>query len=440
MMLSGWGRYPREDCLLHRPRAEEELSALLAQGGPLIARGNGRAYGDCAQNRAGTVEMRRFRHILDFDAQTGLATAEAGVLMADLIAAFLPRGWFPYVTPGTKFASLGGMIAADVHGKNHHKEGGFSAFVDWIDLLGPDGSLRRCSRTENPELFAWTFGGMGLTGIVLRAALRLRRVESGWIRQTTIPTLDLETTMAVFEARAEATYSVAWIDCLAKGRRLGRSAITLGEHASLSDLPPKLRADPLRPPGRDARTVPFDAPSLTLNRLTVKSFNELYWRKGAASSGESLISWDKYFYPLDALLEWNRIYGARGFAQFQCVLPLAEARAGLTRLLKLISESGEGSFLAVLKRLGNHGGPFSFPLEGYTLALDFPVSRRTLDLMESLDRIVVEHGGRFYLAKDARMSAHTLRASDDRVGDFVEMRGKLAASILQSSQSERLKL
>lgn len=439
MMLSGWGRYPRQDCAVAQPRGEADLRALLAKG-PLIARGNGRGYGDCALNEANTVDMRRFDHMLTFDPGTGQLVAEAGVLLADIIAAFLPRGWFPAVTPGTKFVTVGGMIAADVHGKNHHRDGGFGAFVDWIDLFGDDGTVRRCSRTENADLFAWSIGGMGLTGIVLRAAFRLRRVESGWIRQTGIAARNLDAAMALFDAHDVATYSVAWIDCLARGAHLGRSVVTLGEHAALDELPAERRADPFGIPRRRAPAVPF-APSVTpLNRVTVKAFNAAYWRSHAARQGERLVGWDSYFYPLDAIADWNRIYGRNGFAQFQCAIPLAEARAGLTCLLEAIADSGQGSFLAVLKRLGAAAGPFSFPLEGYTLALDFPVSAKSLDLMTRLDRIVIDHGGRFYLAKDSRMTPETLRAADPRVASFTAMRAPSATAAFQSAQSQRLEL
>ncbi len=440
MMLSGWGRFPRQDCAVHRPRSEVDLRGLLGQG-PLIARGNGRGYGDCALNAANTVDMLRLNRMLAFDPATGQLVAEAGVLLDDVIRTFLPRGWFPAVTPGTRFVTLGGMIAADVHGKNHHRDGSFGAFVDWLDLLGADGAVRRCSRTEEPELFAWTIGGMGLTGIVLRAAIRLRAVESGWIRQTTLPAPDLDTAMRLFEEHDAATYSVAWIDCLAGGADLGRSAIMLGEHACAKDLPEGRRDAPFRIPAKRAIGVPFDAPAGLLNRLTVKAFNAAYYRRHVMTQGERLVDWDSYFYPLDALANWNRIYGRSGFLQFQCALPLASARAGIMALLRCIVASGQGSFLAVLKRLGAQAGPFSFPMEGYTLALDFPVSPRTLALMERLDAIVIDHGGRFYLAKDSRMSAETLRASDARVPAFVAMRKALHAdATFQSRQSERLKL
>lgn len=425
---------------MSRPRSESDLRALVGNG-PLIARGNGRAYGDCAQNPANTVDMLRLNRMLSFDPATGQLVVEAGVLLKDVIDCFLPRGWFPWVTPGTKFVTIGGMVAADVHGKNHHRDGSFGPFVDWLDVLGADGEMRRCSLTENPDLFGWTIGGMGLTGIVVRVAFRLRPVESGWIKQVTIPAPNLETSMRLFEEHADATYSVAWIDCLAAGRSLGRSAIMLGEHAMADELPDRLRAAPFKTPRRKMIPVPFDAPSGLLNQLTVKAFNEVYYRRHAMKRGEQFVDWDSFFYPLDALGNWNRIYGGRGFLQFQCALPLAAAHDGLTELLQTISKSGQGSFLAVLKRLGAaRGGAFSFPLEGYTLALDFPISQWTLDLMDRLDRIVLAHGGRFYLAKDSRMSAQTLRASDERVPEFFAKRQALGTAAFQSSQSERLQL
>ncbi|MCW1429715.1 FAD-binding oxidoreductase [Novosphingobium sp. JCM 18896] len=440
MMISGWGRYPRQDCVVHSPRSEADLRGLVERG-PAIARGNGRGYGDCAQQPANTVSMLKLNRMLAFDADTGLLVVEAGVLLAEVIDAFLPRGWFPPVTPGTKFVTLGGMVAADVHGKNHHRDGSFGRFVAWLDLLDGTGEVRRCSAQSDPELFAATIGGMGLTGVILRVAFHLQRVESGWIRQTTLPAPDLDTAMRLFEDHADVPYSVAWIDCLAGGRSLGRSAIMLGEHAVAADLPEALRMAPFRTPRRKLRNVPFDAPAGLLNGLTVRAFNAVYYRRQVMKRGLQLVDWDSYFYPLDALGQWNRIYGGRGLLQFQCALPLASARAGLAELLAAISASGQGSFLAVLKRLGGlPGGTFSFPLDGYTLALDFPVSAKVLALMERLDAIVLAHGGRFYLAKDSRMSAATLRASDRRVPQFLALRQAEGAAAFASSQSERLEL
>ncbi|MFC2967107.1 FAD-binding oxidoreductase [Acidimangrovimonas pyrenivorans] len=440
MKLSGWGRYPVVEAQVSAPRDEAGLIAQVRRGNA-IARGNGRAYGDSAISPDNTIEMRHFNRLIAFDDASGQLVAEAGVLLADIIAAMLPRGWFPAVTPGTKFVTLGGMIAADVHGKNHHRDGSFGNFVDWIDLVGADGTVRRCSRDENAELFDWTLGGMGLTGIVLRAAFRLRRVESGWIRQSLRPAPDLAAACALFEEARDATYSVAWIDALAGGAALGRSLVMVGEHATRDALDARRRDTPLEVPHRRRLRVPFDAPPGLLNRLTVRAFNALYDWNGRRHAGDSLIDWDSYFYPLDSILGWNRIYGRRGFVQFQCVLPLDSAQAGLTALLQAIAAHGQPSFLAVLKRMGPERGALSFPMPGYTLALDFPASRASLQLMELLDRLTLGHGGRFYLAKDGRMRAETLTASDPRAAAFRALRARdPRAETFRSAQSERLKL
>lgn len=437
MKISGWGRHPRLDCRVARPR---ELVAVegLAREGSLIARGNGRSYGDSSLNPTLTVDMRGCNRILAFEPGSGQVVAEAGVQLAELIDVFLPRGWFPAVTPGTKYVTLGGAIAADVHGKNHHCAGSFEACVDWIDLLGPDGATRRIDRDH--ELFDWTVGGMGLTGVILRAAIRLAPVETGWIRQRAIPAPSLARAMAAFEAAQDSTYSVAWIDCLAGGRALGRSLVMLGEHARIDELGPQERTDPFVTRRRRSKAVPVDFPAFALNPFSVKAFNALYYAAGAWNAGDSLIDFDRYFYPLDALLEWNRIYGKPGFAQFQCVLPLVSSAAGLEQLLRNIGLSGQASFLAVLKRMGAQDSRFSFPMEGYTLALDFPIRSSTPALFAELERIVVDHGGRFYLAKDSFLSAQTLRAADSRTPAFVHMREANGFSRFASAQSERLAL
>lgn len=440
MTLSGWGRYPVFPGDASAPRDEAALRRELGGGG-VIARGNGRAYGDSAVGADRTVSMRCFNRMLSFDPDEGVLVAEAGVLLADVISAFLPRGWFPRVTPGTKFVTLGGMVAADVHGKNHHVDGSFGRFVDWLDLMGPDGEVTRCSRQDNAELFRLTLGGMGLTGIVLRVALRLRRVESAWIRQRLIPLPDLRTALAAFEAHGDATYSVAWIDCLSRGDRLGRSLLMLGEHAVRSELSGDRARYPLETPAKRSRTMPFDLPQGLLNPAAVRTLNALYHWNGTRKAGTSLVDWDSYFYPLDAILGWNRVYGRKGFVQFQCALPLDTSPDGLTELLEAISAAGTGSFLAVLKRFGVQDSMFSFPMLGYTLALDFPVNGGTLALLDELDRITLRHGGRFYLAKDGRMRAETLRRSDARATDFAARRDAAGLSgRFASKQSERLSL
>jgi FAD/FMN-containing dehydrogenase len=438
MILSGWGRYPRLDCRLTTPRDMAGVIAAAATGSA-IARGNGRAYGDSALNPAQTIGMRGLNRMLAFDEDSGQLVAEAGVMLSEIIDVFLPRGWFPAVTPGTKYVTLGGAIAADVHGKNHHKHGSFATCVDWVEVLGPDGTIRRLTPAD--DLFGWTVGGMGLTGIILRAAIRLARVETGWIRQTQTRARGLAEAIAQFEAAQAATYSVAWIDCLATGAAMGRSLVMLGEHALVAELGPDQARDPFVTRRRKTKTVPFDVPGFALNRLSVGAFNMAYYANGLLHQGESLIDFDSYFYPLDALLEWNRIYGRAGFAQFQCVVPLAAAEAGLGALLKRIAASGQGSFLAVLKRMGAQHSRFSFPMEGYTLALDFPMRQGTARLLGELQAIAVDHGGRFYLAKDSVLDAATLRRSDARADTFAAMRREAGLTArFASAQSERLSL
>jgi FAD/FMN-containing dehydrogenase len=419
----------------------DALRDLVVSEPNLIARGNGRAYGDSAINTSATIETRHLNRMIAFDPASGQLVAEAGVLLGDIITAFLPRSWFPMVTPGTKFVTLGGAIAADVHGKNHHKDGSFRSCVDWVDVMGPDGAVRRCSPHDDAALFDYTLGGMGLTGIILRAAIRLRPVESAWIRQTTIAAPNLKAAMAAFETAQDATYSVAWIDCLGTGANLGRSLVMLGEHAARADLSPGQARAPFQIKPKRKLSVPMDFPTFTLNSLTVRAFNALYYWAGARKTGTRLVDWDNYFYPLDAILGWNRIYGRKGFAQFQCALPLDRSEAGLTALLAEIARARSGSFLAVLKRFGKQDSAFSFPMEGYTLALDFAVTDKTLALLERLDQITIDHGGRFYLAKDSRMSAATLRASDTRAADFHAHRDSHGyTSRFRSAQSERLAL
>ncbi len=439
MKLSGWGRYPIIDAEMAAPRSIEDISKRV-QTGNAIARGNGRSYGDSAVSATNTIHMKHFNRMLAFDDQSGQMVAEAGVLLADVIDAFLKRGWFPSVTPGTKFVTLGGMIAADVHGKNHHKDGSFASYVDWIDVMVADGSVQRCSRTENSELFDWTIGGMGLTGVIIRAAVRLRQVSTAWIAQHTIVADNIAHAIQIFEQSNDATYSVAWIDCLQQGSALGRSLIMLGEHAKVADVPPKYRKSPLSIARKSKRNIPINFPSWALNTLSVRMFNALYYWRGKQGPERQVVDWDSYFYPLDAILGWNKIYGRRGFAQFQCVLPIDLAEQGLSELLTEISNAGAGSFLAVLKRFGKQSSKFSFPMEGYTLALDFPVNKRTLALMQRLDNITIKHGGRFYLAKDSRMSRDVFHQSDPRAQEYEQYRqGNSSGEAFMSSQSERLK-
>ena len=438
MKLSGWGRYPVIDVRMSAPRDIQDIVAQI-QRGNAIARGGGRAYGDSGISRTNTLHMKHFNRMLEFDATSGQLVVEAGVVLGDIIHAFLPRGWFPMVTPGTKFVTVGGMIAADVHGKNHHKDGSFGAFIDWIDIVDAAGEIKRCAPNENEDLFQWTIGGMGLTGVIVRAAIRLRRVDTAWIKQKTLVANNIDHAIDIFEATLDATYSVAWIDCLQSGSQTGRSLVFLGEHAAIVDLPDAQQKRPLFSHPKRKLHIPFNFPDWALNNVAVRAFNALYFKKGQSDAADQLVNWDSYFYPLDAILGWTRIYGKRGFGQFQCVIPLDRSKDGMTALLSEISHSGAGSFLAVLKRFGAQDSKFSFPMEGYTLALDFPINKKTLALMQRLDQITLDHGGRFYLAKDSRMSSDVFLQSDARAAEYMQYRAAHdMVSSFRSAQSERL--
>jgi FAD/FMN-containing dehydrogenase len=439
MMLSGWGRYPRAECRVIAPRERADLLTVIRTQNSLIARGNGRSYGDSALNPVTTLAMRHCDRFIAFNPETGVLEAESGALLSDVLETYVPRGWFPAVTPGTKFVTLGGMIAADVHGKNHHKAGSFGSYVESLDLGLADGRVLRCSRSENTNLFEATLGGMGLTGVILSARVRLLPIETAYIRQETLRARDLEEVMEQFESSFDWSYTVAWIDCLAKGRALGRALLYRGEHARLGDLPEGKRAAPFTFLPKRRRCVPVDFPSFTLNRWSVATFNKLYYRRAVA--GMALVDYDTYFYPLDAILEWNRIYGRSGFVQYQCVLPKAESRVGLNELLSLIAASGSGSFLSTLKLLGPGRGMLSFPIEGYTLALDFRADRASLALLSELDAIVASRNGRIYLAKDARMRAEMVREGYPALGEFETVRGRIdPGRKFASMQSQRLDL
>ena len=441
-VLSGWGRWPKRDCTVDAFDPARDTPGQRPGGE--ITRGAGRSYGDVAMNTDLTYLGTLRNRFIDFDAASGELVVQGGVTIAEVLESFVPRGWFLPVTPGTKFATIAGVVAVDAHGKNHHLAGSFGDHVNWFDLMCADGQVRRCSPQEEPRLFNATIGGMGLTGHILAVSIKLRPVETAWIRQKTLPAENLEQAMALFEDNADATYSVAWLDCLAKGDARGRSLVLLGEHATVDELPPDQRAKPFDYPAPKPKSMPMDAPNWALNRYSLRAFNHLYYRKGQKAPPMELVDYDRYFYPLDAIHHWNRLYGKRGFTQYQCALPLDSAKEALLNQLDAISKAGLGSFLAVLKRLGPGAPdrPLSFPIEGYTLALDFPVTAQALTLMDTLDEITIAHGGRLYLAKDSRMTQTTMEAGyGDKLTEFRTLREETGAkSAFQSLQSKRLNL
>jgi decaprenylphospho-beta-D-ribofuranose 2-oxidase len=406
MELCGWGSYPKiaTERLVARNRAE--VSSLVATRSGLIARGQGRAYGDAAIGMTSTLCSGGLDRMQWFDPDTGDLAVEAGVTIADILATFVPRGFFLKVVPGTKFVSVGGAIASDIHGKNHHRDGGFGDHVVSLALALPNGEILTCSRDQNEDLFWATIGGMGLTGVITEATLRLRPIETGWLTQQTLIADNLEAAIETIDQTASAPYSVAWIDCQARGTALGRSLIYVGDHASVAE---KDRLGPALPrypaPRAGLLSVPSLFPRFALNSLSVRAFNECYFRHGASQAGvQQLVSWDHYFFPLDTIANWNRVYGRRGFLQHQCVIPASSARSALAQILDRTSRFGNASFLAVLKLLGDSHGLMSFPMRGYTLAMDFPVNESVFGFLDEIDALVVAAGGRLYLAKDARQS------------------------------------
>jgi FAD/FMN-containing dehydrogenase len=418
--ISDWGNYPVIEAEVAGFDTAEQLRSRLGEAEAVIAYGNGRSYGDSSLQK-NILLTRRFNKFLSFDELTGTLCCQAGVLFSEILEVFVPRGWFLPVTPGTKLITLGGAIAADVHGKNHHLEGSFGQHLLSMDVMRNDGSVVTCSPTENAAFFQITVGGMGLTGVILNATFRLKRVETAYIREETVRAANLDEIMDCFEASSHWTYSVAWIDCLAKGDSLGRSIMMRGEHATRSELlNPKQKEAPLTARRSLQLGVPVTFPNFALNKWTMNAFNFAYYNKCRPGTHQSLVGYNAFFYPLDAIDNWNRIYGKRGFTQYQFVIPKAAGREGMRKILSRITESGLGSFLAVLKLFGEQESFISFPMAGYTLALDFPISIRAMELFKELDAMVADFGGRLYLAKDSRMDAEMFAKTYPNANEFRE--------------------
>jgi decaprenylphospho-beta-D-ribofuranose 2-oxidase len=453
--LTGWGRTSPVVAHVASPADEAAVADLLADDGAgggaapdpaargTIARGLGRSYGDAAQRAGGlVVDATGLDAIGPVDAD-GVVEVGAGVSLHDLMAAILPAGWFVPVTPGTRLVTVGGAIAADIHGKNHHRDGSFGQWVRSLTLATPGGRLVTVEPGDGDGLFWATVGGMGLTGVITRARVQLVPVETSSVLVDTERFADLEAAMAEMERTDDDyRYSVAWVDCMARGRHHGRAVLTRGDHAPLAALPEGRRADARRPPGPARLAVPVTAPAGLLNPVSIAAFNELWFRRAPRRREGELQSIGTFFHPLDGVTDWNRLYGPAGFVQYQFVVGPGAGET-VRRAVELLAASRVPSFLAVLKRFGpSSPGLISFPAPGWTLALDFPLGPPALPgLLDRLDELVAEAGGRVYLAKDARLAPRHLAAMYPGAGALGDVRSRVDPHHrLRSDLSERLGL
>ncbi len=433
--FESWGRNPKAIHTIERfewisDNPFPRLSKEVYPDRNFLAFGQGRSYGDSCLNDGGvlmpTCGLDRFIH---FDASSGTLKCEAGVTLMSLLDFCVPRGWFLPVTPGTRHVSIGGAIANDVHGKNHHRAGTFGCHVESFLLLRSDGSRTVCSRRSNPGLFAATIGGLGLTGIILWVELKLRPIETPYVAMESVKFGNLD---EFFEISAQSDrdfeYTVAWMDCLASGKNFGRGIFLRGNHCMLSELPPVLAAKLKRKKlvaNKEMATVPFDFPEWSLNRMSIQAFNFAYYNKQVAREKRSLVRYEPFFYPLDIVHDWNRIYGPRGLFQFQCVIPKSGSRDATKQLMKVVVDSGVASFLSVAKEFGEVESPglLSFPRAGVTLNLDLPnCGQKTQKVLATLEAIVVDNKGAMYPAKDACMSKNSFELFYPKLGEFSKFR------------------
>lgn len=431
--LYSWGRYPRTISSLEIPATSDGAVELInSSNASITPRGLGRSYGDSSVGDI-AIASDFLDSFISFNPDTGVLNCQSGVSLDEILKVFVPKGWFLPVTPGTRFVTVGGAIACDVHGKNHHLEGTFCDHVSSMKILLGDGRVVTASPDENSDLYHATCGGMGLTGFILEAEVTLKKISSSFIEETTYKCSNLDEVVAKFEETKDFTYSVAWIDCLATGKHLGRSLLMVGEHATVGELVAhKSRAIP----------VAIDLPAFLMNKFTMKMFNFLYFNKAIHKVHKRLIPYAPFFYPLDVASDWNRLYGKPGFLQYQFVLPFSAGVDGLRDVLERIASSGKGSMLAVLKVFGGENNNLlSFPMEGFTLALDFKVEPEIFKLLDELDDVVLGYGGRLYLTKDARMSKETFEKSYPKTKEFERVRADYKASgRFSSMQSKRLGL
>jgi FAD/FMN-containing dehydrogenase len=437
--IANWGNYPVIESNEESFVFTDQLDELIKKDQSFIPRGNGRCYGDASLSER-TISTLKYDKILSFDTDKGVFECQSGITLDQILPVIVPKGWFLPVTPGTKFITIGGALGSDVHGKNHHIDGSISNHIIEMDVVIASGEVVTCSPNDNSDLFEATCGGMGLTGVISSVKFSLKKIETSYIRQKQIKAANLQELIGLFDEYNKYTYSVAWIDCLKKGKHFGRSILMLGEHATINEISEGQKKDPLKLPGNKQINFPINMPSWVLNKFTVKAFNFLFYTKNFKKEINNIVSYEPFFYPLDAVLHWNRLYGKAGFVQYQFVLPL-EAKQGLIEILHRISDEGLGSFLAVLKVFGKQESIISFPKEGYTLALDFPVRKGLLSFLDELDELVLKYKGRLYMSKDARMKPGMLTAGYPELQKFKDIIKKYNPDgKIRSVQSDRLLL
>lgn len=430
--MESWGR--------NRARAHVVASGDLVRDsrGAALSRGLGRSYGDSslpARPSDKIVQTPLADRILNFDAGSGLVKVEAGLPLWDLNRAFMARGWFTPVTPGTKFVTVGGMVASDVHGKNHHRNGCFGDHVKWMKLRLASDDIVECSPAQHPDLFDATIGGMGLTGHILEVEFKLERIPTSWIFMESQRVPDIDTYVrGLKEAGPKWPFTMGWIDCVSRGRNVGRGILMAGRWATVEEAP----ATP--PPEKRKLTFPIDLPSFAVNRFTTRAFNELYYRKHWRKMWRGVVHPDTFFYPLDAIHHWNRGYGRRGFTQYQCVLPESAGLSAPRAFLEILTRTGSASPLCVIKDCGAQGrGMLSFPFPGTSIAVDLPVRDDTQRVVDTLNDFVIAHGGRIYLTKDGFTRPEHFRAMEPRLEAFLQVRRRWdPTGRLRSAQSVRL--
>lgn len=438
--IAGWGNYPMSDSYVFQPSGESDLKKVLNKL-KVIPRGLGRSYGDQAVNDAKHVAVcTKMNHFIGWDEVQGVLECEAGVSLEEIITYFAPKGWLPMICPGTKFVTIGGAIANDIHGKAHHIDGSFVNCVNSFKIMLADGSTVEASRTENSDLFWANFGGLGLLGVILSAKIKLRKIETTYFKQKSIVIKNLDEMLEALEKYDhEYNYSVAWIDALAKGKKLGSGVLTLGNAAKLDELPENLKKDPLKIHPKGKLSVPMFMPNFTLNGFTVKILNRLI--AFVQNSPKNFVHYEKFFFPLDAINNWNRGYGKRGFIQYQFVIPEENGRENVAKILEMIADSGCTPFLNVFKRMGDGQGILSFPFKGYTLAIDFPVTKNLKAFTKRLDAKVLEAGGRLYLGKDAMLDEQMFKSMYPQHKEWMAIKAKYDPSnVFTSNISRRLGL